>query len=197
LGGERKEIVAPPGEIPLLVPAAVDERHVVQTKSPNCVLMAEVTEDAVRMLFRIAHDVGHAGLLPSCISLLMAGPATLGPHEMRSRGRWLLGAGTIGILQSFGTPLRKRAHGKNKLACNDAEHERPREFHQVLFSAGSSLNAISLRNRRLRNERIVDDLTWTLMFRAVHELHGKIDDHPQRTPGAVPIILRMCIDFTI
>src|SRR5258708_26769417 len=104
--------------------------------------MAEVTEDTVGMLFRIVHGVGHAGLLPARVSLLMAGPATFGTHEMRSRGRWLLGALPIGILQSVGIPLRKRTHGANEEACKEAERERLRESHQQLFSAWFSLNAI-------------------------------------------------------
>jgi hypothetical protein len=136
LCGERKEIISPFGEVPLLVSAAINERHVVQTEGANCVLMAEVTKNAARVEFWIAHNIGHAGLLPSFKSFLMAGPATFGTNEMRPGGRRLLRAGIRGVFQGFGIPLRKQMHGKDKMTCNETEHERMSGLHQLSSSAG-------------------------------------------------------------
>src|SRR4029077_2177133 len=85
---QREIVVALAREIALLPPAAIDEGDIVQRETQFGIGLREVWNDSVRMLARIAYDIGHARLLPPGVDFLVAGLASRGANIMRARGDW-------------------------------------------------------------------------------------------------------------
>ncbi len=72
LRGKRVIVIAPPGEIALLPVASIDERHLIETECDEWIGVREVSEYGFGMDLWIAHDIGHAGLLPAVVGLSVA-----------------------------------------------------------------------------------------------------------------------------
>ena len=72
---ERKIIIAPARKIALLPAAAIDEGDIVLREGEERIGFREIGDDRIGMRARVAHDIGHARLLPARVNLLMAGLA--------------------------------------------------------------------------------------------------------------------------
>src|SRR5690348_895860 len=83
---KREIVIADFCEVTLLPNASVDERHLVLGKLVD-VVRREIGNDRVRMLMRIADDIGHGGLLPVVINIRVTLFAGLRAHVMRCGGR--------------------------------------------------------------------------------------------------------------
>jgi hypothetical protein len=71
LDRKREIIVADLLEVSLLPPAAVNEGNVVLGETKDRIGLCEVRNDGIGVFAGIAHDVGHAGLAPTRVDLLM------------------------------------------------------------------------------------------------------------------------------
>ncbi len=85
LRAEREIIVADFGEVALLPDAAVDQRDVFLLELDQRVGLGQVGQDGFGMLFGIAHDVRHRGLLPARVDSGVAGFAG-GGSDVSGRG---------------------------------------------------------------------------------------------------------------
>ena len=85
---QREIVVALAREIALLPPAAIDKGDVVQRERQFGVGLREVGNDGVGMFARIAHDIGHARLLPPGKDFLVAGFARGRADIMRAGSDW-------------------------------------------------------------------------------------------------------------
>jgi len=83
---EDEVVVATFGEVALLPFAAVDERDVANTERDERVRAREISDDRVRMLLRVPHDVRHQRAFPPGVNVAMARFARGGTDEL-PRGR--------------------------------------------------------------------------------------------------------------
>ncbi len=94
LGRKDKVVVANLREVALLPLAAVGERHVFFLECDERVRLRKISDDGIRMLFRVPNHVGHQRGFPAAVDVAMAGFARGGADERLDAGvRWRRGDG--------------------------------------------------------------------------------------------------------
>src|SRR3954465_6523758 len=83
LSREREVVIAPLGEVPLLIAAPVNERDIIEGESTNGFRAIEVAQHGFRVGARVTNNVCHSSLFPAFVFRFVASLATFRADEVR------------------------------------------------------------------------------------------------------------------